>query len=243
MTWVKICATTNLHDAQASIAAGANALGFIFAPSTRRVEPGTAAEIIAALPAEIEKVGVFVNQTPETIAGIAEQVGLTGCQLHGDEPAAQLAKYRQALAGRKLIKTLQARELLADGGDRILQTYLDASATLDAILLDSGSPGNRGGTGVPFDWEMTLPIVRRIKAVLPVIIAGGLTPENVDQAIRLFEPWGVDVVSGVERETGKKDATKLRSLMAAARKEQAPEGRLSLAQHGAAGGVLGKAQN
>ncbi len=217
MTWIKICATTSLRDAQISIAAGANALGFIFAPSTRRIEAETAAVIIAALPAEIEKIGVFVNETPENIAGIAERASLTGCQLHGDEPAEQLGIYRQSLGARKLIKTLQARELLADGGDRILQTYLDASGTIDAILLDSGHPGNRGGTGVPFDWENALPIVRRIKAVLPVIIAGGLTPENVDQAIRLFEPWGVDVVSGVERETGKKDEAKLRSFVAATR--------------------------
>ncbi len=218
MTWIKICATTNLRDAQASIAAGANALGFIFAPSPRQIETGTAAEIVAALPAEIEKVGVFVNQTPERVAVVTAQLGLTGCQMHGDETPEQLANYRQALGGRKLIKTLQARELLADGGDRILQTYLDAGASLDAILLDSGSPGNRGGTGVPFDWEKALPFVQRIKAVLPVIIAGGLTPENVDQAIRLFEPWGVDVVSGVEREIGKKDEAKLRSFVAAARK-------------------------
>ncbi|HME32731.1 MAG TPA: phosphoribosylanthranilate isomerase [Terriglobales bacterium] len=217
MTWIKICATTNLRDAQASIAAGANALGFIFAPSRRRIEIGTTAEIIAALPAEIEKIGVFVNETPEHVAVVAAQLGLTGCQLHGDEPVGQVAKYRQALGSRKLIKTLQARELLSHGGDRMLQGYLEASGSIDAILLDSGRPGNRGGTGLPFDWEMALPIVQKIKAVLPVIIAGGLTAENVSQAIRLFDPWGVDVVSGVERETGRKDETKLRNFVAAAR--------------------------
>ncbi len=85
MTWVKICATTNLRDGQASVAAGANALGFIFAPSTRRIEVRSAADIVAALPAEVEKIGVFVNETPERVAEIAEQVGLTGVQLHGDE--------------------------------------------------------------------------------------------------------------------------------------------------------------
>jgi len=217
MTWVKICATTNLRDAQASVAAGANALGFIFAPSTRRVEASTAVEIIAALPAEIEKIGVFVNETPERVAEVASQVGLSGCQLHGDESAESLPGYRRALGGRKLIKTLQVRELLAANNSRVLQPYIDAHSIIDAILLDSGRPGNRGGTGIPFDWEMALPIVQRVKAVLPVIIAGGLTAENVDQAIRLFEPWGVDVVSGVERETGKKDEAKLRSFVAAAR--------------------------
>jgi phosphoribosylanthranilate isomerase len=215
MTWIKICATTNLRDAQASIAAGANALGFIFAPSTRRIEIGTAAEIIAALPAEIEKIGVFFNDTPERVAVVAAQLGLTGCQLHGDEPPSQMAKYREAMGGRKLIKTLQARDLLAEGGVRILQPYLDASASIDAVLLDSARRGDRGGTGVPFDWEIAAPIVHRIKAVLPVVIAGGLTAENVDQAIRLFEPWGVDVVSGVERETGRKDEAKLRGFVGA----------------------------
>jgi phosphoribosylanthranilate isomerase len=215
MTWVKICATTNLHDAQASVASGANALGFIFAPSTRRIETGTATEIIAALPTGIEKIGVFVNEAPERIAVIAQAAGLTGAQLHGDEPAAQLAEYRKALGSRKLIKTLQARELLADAGDRQLEAYLDVHGSIDAILLDSGVPTQRGGTGVPFDWDSALPIVQSIKAVLPVIIAGGLTAENVGEAIRLFEPWGVDVVSGVEREPGNKDQVKLRSFVAA----------------------------
>ncbi len=217
MTWVKICATTNLRDAQASVAAGANALGFIFAPSTRQIEAGTAAEIIAALPAGVEKIGVFVNETPEGVAEVAEQVGLSGCQLHGDEPAVLLPEYRRALGGRKLIKTLQVRELLAEESRRDLQTYLDAHSNIDAVLLDSGRPGNHGGTGVPFDWEMAVPIVQRIKVVLPVIIAGGLTAENVSEAIRLFEPWGVDVVSGVERETGKKDEDRLLNFIAAAR--------------------------
>jgi phosphoribosylanthranilate isomerase len=218
MTWIKICATTNLRDAQASVAAGANALGFIFAPSTRRIEVRSAAEIIPALPTEVEKIGVFVNETPERIAEITQEAGLTGAQLHGDEPASQLAEYRQMLGSRKLIKTLQARELLAEGGDRQLAAYLDAHGDIDAILLDSGQTNQRGGTGVPFDWQSALPIVQRIKARLPVIIAGGLTADNVGQAMRMFEPWGVDVVSGVEREPGEKDEAKLRSLVAAVRR-------------------------
>jgi len=215
MTWIKICATTNLRDAQASVAAGANALGFTFAPSARRMEVATAGEIIAALPPEVEKIGVFVNETPERVAEIAARVGLTGVQLHGDEPAAELPKYRQMLGARRLIKTLQARALLTSGSDQ--QAYLDARANLDAILLDSGAPEQRGGTGVPFDWQSALPIVQEIKAVLPVIIAGGLTAANVGQAIRLFDPWGVDVVSGVERGPGNKDDVKLRSFVAAVR--------------------------
>ena len=138
-------------------------------------------------------------------------------QLQGDEPAAQLAEYRRMLGERKVIKTLPARELPAGGDDRQLQPYLEARGNIDAILLDSGRPGQRGGTGLPFDWEAALPIVERIKAVLPVIIAGGLNVDNVAQAVRLFDPYGVDVVSGVERETGKKDEAKLRSFVAAVR--------------------------
>ena len=218
MTWIKICATTNLRDAEASVAAGANALGFIFAPSTRRIEVGVAMEIIAALPAGIEKIGVFVNETPERVAVIAAQAGLSGVQLHGDEPAAQLPAYRKLLGGRKLIKTLQARELLANGGHRVLQTYLDVRDSLDAVLLDSGVPTNRGGTGLPFDWEAAVSLVEKIRAVLRLIIAGGLTAENVGHAIHLFEPWGVDVVSGVECETGRKDEARLQSFVAAARR-------------------------
>ncbi len=218
-TWVKICATTNLHDAQVSLAAGADALGFIFAPSTRRIEVGTAAKIITALPAEIDKIGVFVNETPTRIATIVEQVGLTGIQLHGDEPADQMEQYRQVVGQCKIIKTLQARELLSSPD--MLDGYLQARQTIDAILLDAGSPSQRGGTGQTFDWIAAAPIVARVRANMPVIIAGGLNPENVAEAIRLFAPWGVDVVSGVEREIGKKDETKLYDFVGAVRQAQA----------------------
>ena len=219
MTWVKICATTNLSDAQASLAAGADALGFIFSPSSRRVEVDQAAEIISSLADEIERIGVFVNETPGQVAEVAEQAGLTGVQLHGDEPAGQMPEYRQAVGQRKIIKTLQASELLKspDG----LNGYLRSRHSIDAVLLDAGSPSQRGGTGQTFDWIAAAPIVARVRAQMPVIIAGGLNPENVAEAIRLFAPWGVDVVSGVERETGRKDEAKLRSFVGAVRQTQA----------------------
>ena len=113
MIWIKICATTNLDDALASLDAGANALGFILTPSPRQITPEAAATIIAALPPSTEKIGVVVNETPQRLAELAHQTGLTGLQLHGDEPADQLPEYRRALGLRKIIKTLQARELLA----------------------------------------------------------------------------------------------------------------------------------
>ena len=218
MIWIKICATTNLHDAQAAIAAGADALGFIFAPSSRQIEVERAAEIISSLANDIEKIGIFVNQTPAEVTEVAERAGLTGIQLHGDEPAEQMREYRQAVGQRKIIKTLQTRELLNSPGS--LDDYLQSRQSIDAILLDAGSPSERGGTGRTFDWLAAAPIVARVRAQMPVIIAGGLNPENVIEAIRLFAPWGVDVVSGVEREIGKKDEDRLRNFVGAARQTQ-----------------------
>ena len=212
MTWVKICGTTNLADANAAIAAGADALGFIFAPSPRQITQAAAAEIVDALPANVRKVGVVVNESPENLARLAQNVGLTGVQLHGDEPADQLWAYRSALRTRIIIKTLQASALLA-GGDDYLDSYLRVSKFFDAVLVDAGSPVRRGGTGVPFDWDAVSPLVSRIKETMPVIIAGGLSPENVADAVRLLAPWGVDVVSGVESTTGKKEQSKLRAFV------------------------------
>lgn len=217
MTWIKICGITNLDDALATIDAGANALGFILATSTRRVTPQTAAEIIAALPPSIEKAGVVVNESPQHLAELVDQIGLSALQLHGDESPDQLPEYRRALPVRKIVKTLQARELLAGTSRYTLDDYLRTRDSIDAILLDSGVQSNLGGTGVTFDWNAAVPIVERIKEVLPVIIAGGLNPDNVSDAIRLFDPCGVDVVSGVERETGKKEVDKVRAFIDAVR--------------------------
>ena len=213
--WIKICANTNLDDALASLDAGTNALGFILTASPRQIEPNVAAAIVAALPTAVEKIGVVVNESPEVLKQLAETTGLTGLQLQGDEPPDQLPEFRRALGLRKIIKALQARELLADSTK--LDAYLAHRQSIDAILLDSGSPAARGGTGQPFDWHAALPLVDRIKQHLPVIIAGGLGPANVADAVRLFDPYGIDVVSGAELSTGRKDPAKLRTFIAAAR--------------------------
>jgi len=212
--WIKICATTSLDDALVSLDAGANALGFILTESPRQITPEKAAEIISALPPSMEKIGVVVNETPDALTKLATDIGLTGFQLHGDEPPDQLPEFRRALGLRKIIKTLQARELLAEPSK--LDAHLAVHASYDGILLDSGSPAVRGGTGQTFDWNAALPIVERIKQHVPVVIAGGLDPDNVGDAIRLFDPCGVDVVSGVELAPGKKDVAKVRSFIAAA---------------------------
>lgn len=220
MTWVKICATTNLDDARLSVAAGADALGFIFAPSPRQITAQAAAQIISGLPAEIAKIGVVVNQPPETLAALAKEAGLTGLQLQGEEPAERLTDYRSVLESRTIIKTLQARSILA-GGDAYIDGYLHASKFFDAILIDAGSAAQRGGTGVPFDWNALLPHISRIKETMPVIIAGGLSPDNVGDAIHVFQPWGVDVVSGVESGAGRKHEAKLRAFVQAVRRADA----------------------
>ena len=216
MTWVKVCGTTDLHDAQLAVAAGAEALGFIFAPSLRRIELADATEIITQLPNGIEKIGVFVNETPAHVAEVTQRVGLSGVQLHGDEPAEQMPEFRRTLGERKIIKTLQARDILNTGQERLAK-YLSAPDSIDAILLDSGSAQQRGGTGIPFAWEEIVPLAAAIREAMPLIIAGGLNAENISQALRLFAPWGVDVVSGVEREPGKKDEARLLEFVAAVR--------------------------
>jgi len=219
MTWVKICGTTNLHDAQLCVSAGADALGFIFAPSPRQIEIEAAKEIVAAIAGHVETVGVFVDESPQRVAEVASHAGLSGVQLHGDEPASMLPLFRRGLGNRKIIKTLHASELLERR--RMLAEYLLARDSIDAILLDSGSPQQRGGTGTQFAWNKALPIATEIRRVMPLIIAGGLNADNVGHAIELFDPWGIDVVSGVESSPGNKDDGKLRDFMAAVRQTQA----------------------
>lgn len=219
MTWVKICGATNLRDAQISIVAGADALGFVFAASPRKIEVKTAAEIITRLRGYAEMIGVFVNETPEYIAEIAARIGLTGVQLHGDEQVERLPEFRRVLDQRKIIKVLHANELLNERAK--LATYLAAHDSFDAILLDSGSPQQRGGTGIAYDWSHALPIAAEIRKVMPLIIAGGLQAGNVASAIEFFEPWGVDVVSGVESRPGVKDETKVKEFVTVARQTAA----------------------
>jgi phosphoribosylanthranilate isomerase len=210
--WIKICATTSLGDALASVAAGADALGFIFAPSPRRITPEQAREIATQLPEKIERVGVFVNESPELIRATVEQVGLTAVQLHGEEPPEFLAGlFARGGRGRRigLIKSILANEQFATR----LELFIRDRECVDSVLLDSGS-----GSGKTFDWDKTYSLVRG--HTMRFIIAGGLNPENVGVAVRKFSPWGVDVVSGVEREPGRKDPEKLQAFIAAVRKAE-----------------------
>jgi phosphoribosylanthranilate isomerase len=208
-TWIKFCGTTSLADAEASIAAGADALGFIFAPSKRHVSATQAREIIRHLPPETEKIGVFMDERMENILSIVDEAGLTGAQLHGDEPADELARLAQMGNGDKafrLIKTVLVRNNFKDE----LQTGVKGVGPPNCILLDSGT-----GSGKTFVWRDALEFVTA--ATRHVIVAGGLTPENVGEAIEILSPWGVDVVSGVEKQAGEKDPRKLKAFVEAVR--------------------------
>ena len=213
MIWVKICGTTNLEDALASVDAGADALGFVFAPSSRRISPKEAARINRALPGSVSKIGLFVNQKIEIVRQTAEEAGLTGVQLHGDEDADYVADLKRSLRRKplRIIRAIGVRE----GFETAFEQYPGEGAP-DLFLLDSAVAG-RGGTGERFDWPAAAPIIRLAARQYRIVIAGGLTAGNVAEAITSFQPFGVDVVSGVEREPGHKDHAKLKAFVTAAR--------------------------
>ena len=212
--WVKICGTTNTEDARAAAGAGADALGFVFAPSSRRISPKEAKKIIAELPKELEKIGVFVNQTAGIILDTVETAGLTGVQLHGDEDREFVRQLSKRAKGTRIYKVLPAAGLLGAAGAAMADEFAGA---VRALVLDSGSREQRGGTGKRFQWDEAAPLVRLMSKRFKVVVAGGLTPENVGEAIAGLQPWGVDVVSGVESEPGKKDAAKVRAFVEAAK--------------------------
>jgi phosphoribosylanthranilate isomerase len=208
-TWIKFCGTTSLEDALASIEAGADALGFIFAPSKRHITPEKAQAIIERLPQTIERIGVFLNASPDEIRQVAAVVDLTGIQLHGKE---NMADIRRALPGDRsslgIIKTI-----LMGNGIAKVASALSAGEAVYAWLLDSGA-----GSGKTFDWQAARTALGARQGRF--IIAGGLTPENVGEAIHVFSPWGVDVVTGIEREPGHKDPSKLKAFVSAVRRAE-----------------------
>lgn len=223
MTWIKICGTTNLEDALAAVEAGADALGFVFAPSPRRISPRDAARITAALPVSVEKIGVFVNQSVELVLDTVEKSGLTGVQLHGEEDGRFARRLRDKAASKlRLLKAVSMSEVgKARGKTFAMAASEDAADVFSALLLDSGATARRGGTGTAFDWREAAPMARLLAKKFKLIIAGGLNPDNVAKALRIFQPWGVDVVSGVEQAPGKKGAEKLRAFIAAVRSLEA----------------------
>ena len=211
-TWIKICATTCIEDAQASIEAGADALGFVFAPSKRRISAEQAAAIIAQLPATIERVGVFSNDSAPHIREIVERAGLTAVQLHGEESPEFIVQLMAEWTHAPRVRVIKTVLVNHDFPQRFAQVC-DGHDSIDFILLDAGA-----GSGKTFDWSKAQPQLGRSEK--PIIVAGGLNAQNVGEAIRQFSPWGVDVVSGVEREPGRKDPDKLKAFVAAVRKAE-----------------------
>ncbi|MGI8984228.1 MAG: phosphoribosylanthranilate isomerase [Acidimicrobiales bacterium] len=199
--FVKICGTTSEADALLAVAMGADAVGFVFAPSPRQLAPGIASDIVKRLPAEIMTVGVFRDEAPQRVVEIVNTVGLRAAQLHGHEPADQARWIRERVPF--LIQAFPA-------GSSAVATAPDYGA--DVIMIDSARPGS----GQIFDWTLA-----EVPEGLRLMLAGGLTPRNVTEAIARVHPWGVDVVSGVERSPGVKDPVKVRAFIKAVRSTEA----------------------
>lgn len=217
MTWVKICGITNLEDALVAVDAGADALGFVFyEKSPRKVDVETVREINSKLPDNVEKVGVFVQQSAEQVREDAKHAGLTAAQLHGDGLTKEVwSNSRPAsewLGVSKMIPVIPAGSL--DNGILISQPVRD---NMFALLIDAPKNGLPGGTGETFDWQNTQGMVESLGLMVPVVVAGGLRPDNVSEALNLFHPFGVDVSSGVEAKPGKKDPDKVRAFVHAVR--------------------------
>jgi len=220
--WVKICGNTNLEDAQLAVELGADALGFVFAESKRHVTPPQVAAITAHLPPQVERVGVFSSRNAEEIAGIVREAGLNAIQMHGGLDVELAVRLRDLLGdGVGLIQGLHW-VVGSDGAAKLdAQLHAVASAgTTDRVLLDSRVGQAGGGTGVAFDWKAARGVLENSADTLRVIVAGGLRPENVADAIRELKPWGVDVVTGVETSPGRKDPKKLAAFLQIAKSAQ-----------------------
>lgn len=239
MTWIKICGITNLDDALAAVDAGADALGFVFyEKSARNVAPQTVREIVRQLPEGVEKVGVIVKTHPADFLGVVHETGLTACQMqlgYGDETSENKTPASQFFpppAGFRLYRSVPAGWFMQD--EKRMQDFASSFAKVErsfsspeqgrkaverfrTIFLDSGTPQEPGGTGKTFDWQRAVGVVEYLQRDLKVVIAGGLTADNVAEAMRLLHPWGVDVSSGVESKPGKKDHEKIRAFINAVR--------------------------
>jgi phosphoribosylanthranilate isomerase len=225
--FIKICANMNVDDALLAAELGVDAVGFVFAPSKRRVTPEQVAQITRELPPALTKVGVFTTTDAEEILEAAKVAGLTAVQLHSAFDA-ELVNAIDAGSGGvlRVVQVVEVPEGMDGEGLRELLTAVLRHPFVVAALLDASHGGVTGGTGKRFDWERTAAVVREVQEAIGgrVIVAGGLDAENVGGAIAAFAPWGVDVASGVEASPGKKDAERLRAFVAAAREAGSVEG-------------------
>lgn len=211
--WIKICGTTSLADAELAIDAGADAVGFVFAPSPRRVTAQQVAAITSKLPQTVEKIGVFSETVFDEISAAVLNAGLSGVQLHFDAPNDLTANLRNRFGDvLRIVRVLRFNA----------QTPADPPALIedpnaDAVLVDSCSKTGAGGTGIAYDWNLAADTLFSKGEARKFIAAGGLTAANIAEAITLLNPWGIDVASGVESAPGRKDSAKLRAFIAGAR--------------------------
>jgi phosphoribosylanthranilate isomerase len=216
--WVKICANTNLEDTAMAAELGADAVGFVFAPSKRQVTAAQVAAITPHLPESLERVGVFATHDLEEIAQTAEIAGLSAVQLHGPFDLKFAARLASRLPRFSIIQTIHWTISSAESAEAVGRQLAELvyAAPSYRVLVDSKIGAASGGTGISFDWSDA----RAVFASQPevrIIAAGGLTPDNVAAAIRKLNPWGVDVASGVESSPGSKDPTRVANFIANAR--------------------------
>jgi phosphoribosylanthranilate isomerase len=215
--WIKICGNTSLDDALMAVEAGADALGFVFAPSPRHVTAAEVAGIVSRLPAAIEKIGVFVDASLSEIYATVRECGLTGVQLHFDANPNLPGKLRARLAPElRILQVVHFDARSAEENAAQLARHA-RNPNIDAVLVDSRTGSAVGGTGVAFDWAAARSALFKEAKDLKIIAAGGLNPKNVAEAIATLRPWGVDAVSGVEAAPGRKDPDKVRAFVANAR--------------------------
>jgi phosphoribosylanthranilate isomerase len=211
--WIKICGNTSLEDAGFAAECGADAVGFVFAPSPRRVEADQVRQITKGLPPNVEKYGVFVDAGFDEIVSTVATCGLTGVQLHLSADPRLSLRLREYFAGRiAIVPVVHYKSHEPEFEEQLSEL----SRSEDAVLVDSSTPRAVGGTGTSFNWSEARSTFLRVAPHLRLIAAGGLAPENVKQAIQLLRPWGVDVVSGVERAPGKKDPERVLAFVRSA---------------------------
>jgi phosphoribosylanthranilate isomerase len=219
--WIKICANTNLEDARMAAELGADAVGFVFAPSRRRVTAKEVAQITPHLPTNVERIGVFDSLYAEEIAAAVREAGLTAVQLHGGGELVLAKRLNELFEGR--VGLIQTVHWSVDEGDesanavRQRLSAIEAASGIERVLIDSKVGQATGGTGVSFDWAAAREVLHTGSGHSKMIVAGGLRPDNVAEAISELNPWGVDVASGVEKAPGRKDPEKLAAFIRNAR--------------------------
>jgi phosphoribosylanthranilate isomerase len=223
--WVKICGNTNLEDAALAAELGADAVGFVFAESKRRVTAAQVAAITGELDGRVERVGVFDSRDAEEIARMVEEAGLTAVQLHGGLDEGLVGRLAERFEGRvKVIQVLHWVVGAGAGSTSELMGQMERVAALgvERVQIDSKVGAATGGTGVAFDWAAARRVFAGAPEGMRLIVAGGLRAENVAQAIAELRPWGVDVSSGVEAEAGRKDPALVARFIANARGADTP---------------------